>query len=277
MEEINLIVGCTWDIEQLDLIIELNKKYQDKKIRVSELYGSLRSSYIPLPSARPDYRIPNVNLEHFKEYVSKARDNNLGINYTCNGKFIESIEEIHRKESILGNAFKMLEDIGISNLTLSNPLLIEIAKKYCEIPIDISTIIHPTFIANLPIYTEWDVDKVHVSIYLNRNIPYLRRYNDAAKRHNIKPCLLANEFCMFGRSPCLGILRDACYSCSSTGGNNEGYFANWPFARCHNARMENLVAWISAPFILPQYLRFYKKETDCYRRLPKSVGEFNLY
>lgn len=261
MKEINLIVGCTWDFEQLDLIIRLNKKHQDKNIRVSELYGSLRSSYIPLPSARPDYRIPNVNIDHFRRFVAKARDNNIGINYTCNGTFIGSIEEIHTTENVIGDSFKMLEEIGIFRLTLSNPLLIEIARAYCVIPIDISTILHPTFIASLPTYSEWNVDKVHMNVYLNRNIQYLKKYNDAAQKYRIRPCLITNEFCMFGASPCSGILRDACYNCSTTGGNEKGYFSNWPFERCHTARMENPVAWLSACFILPQHLRFYRKET----------------
>lgn len=261
MEEIKFIVGCTWDIEQLDLIIELNKKYQGNNIRVSELYGSLRSSYIPLPSARPDYRIPNIGIGPFKRFVAKARDNNIGINYTCNGTFVESVEEIYEKRNILVDAFKILEDVGISRLTFSNPLLIEIAEEFCDIPIDISTILHPTFIANIQTYSEWNVDKVYVNIYLNRDIQFLKRYNSAAKKYNIRPSLMVNEFCMFGATPCLGIQRDACYACSTSGGNEKGYFSNWPFDRCHTARMENAVAWLSACFILPQHLRFYKKET----------------
>jgi hypothetical protein len=261
MEEITLIIGCTWDFEQLDLIIELNKKYQDRKIRVSELYGSLRSSYIPLPSARPDYRIPNVSLAHFKKYVAKARDNHIGINYACNGTLIDGVKQLHKKKGIFGDTFKMLEDVGVSRLMFSNPLLIEIAKEYCTVPIDISTIFHPTFIANLPIYAEWNVDKVHMNIYLNRDIQFLKKYNDAAKKYNIRPCLLANEFCMFGLSPCSGIMRDACYNCSTAGGNEKDYFSNWPFARCHNARRGNPVAWLIACFILPQHLKFYKEQT----------------
>lgn len=261
MENINLVVGCTWDFEQLDLIIKSNEEYKDKRIGICELYGSLRSSYIHLPSARPNYRIPDVDFNHFRKFVAKARDNNVGINYTCNGSFTEPIAEVYRRKNILRDAFQMLEDVGVSRFTFSNPLLIEIAKKNCNIPVDISTIIHPTFLTNLPVYGAWNVDKVYTNIYLNRNVPFLKKYNNVANKYNIRPCLIVNEFCMFGLSPCSGILRDACYNCSTAGGNENGYFCNWPYGRCHSARMENVVSWLSACFILPQHLRFYKKET----------------
>lgn len=262
MTEIKLMVGCTWDPSQLDLIAVLNEQYNSKNIKITEMYGSLRADYIKLPSARPDYRLPDINIKEFELYIKKASDKNISINYSCNGTFAGTVQDMARNEKQLARLFKSLEDIGVSRLTLAHPLLIEIANASCRLPIEISTILHSSTLANLSVYRNWRVDKVCLNLYLNRDFSFLRVYNKMARKYGISVSLIANEFCMFGSSPCHGILRQACYDQSSNGGNSSKHFSNWPFSRCHAARKENPSSWLKAGFILPQHLRKYLELTS---------------
>lgn len=257
MAAIKLMVGCTWEPAQLEFIAVLNDKYNAKNIRIASMYGSLRTEYIKLPSARPNYRLPDIKIKEFERYVKKANDKNIAINYSCNGSFVGSVQDIVQNEQQICRLFQSLEDIGISRLILTHPLLIEMANAACKLPIEISTILHSSNLANLSVYRNWRVDKVCTNLYLNRDFSFLNAYNKRASEYGISVSLIANEFCMFGSSPCHGILRQACYDHSSCGGNFSKHFANWPFSRCHAARKTEPSSWLKAAFILPQHMRKY--------------------
>lgn len=256
-----LSVGCTWDRRLLDMIAELNEQHAKSGIQVTELYGSLKSHDTGVPSARPDFRLPQIDINEFRKYVLQARSLDIDVNYTCNATMHCSVEELFSKRQLFADFFKFLEDAGVARLTIANPLLIEIANASCKLPLDISTILHPNIIAQIPIYASWRADRVCLDIYRNRDISFLRDYNQTATTHGVAPVLIVNEFCMFGGAPCLGLLRQACYEHSSMGGNEFQRFANWPFSRCHTARMNSLYSWLQARFILPQHLATYTRLT----------------
>lgn len=261
MPEINLMVGYVWDNRQLAQILRLNDQYSDKGIRINEVYGSMRSSVISLPSARPDFRIPKVSLNSFEEQVATLIKNGVAINYTCNSTLNNNVKYIQKQESDYIKWFKYLEEVGVSRVTVANPLLIEILRSCSNLPIEISTIMNPTYISSLKYYKEWGVDKVCLNIYMNRNINQLNDFQKYALSLGIDIQLIVNEFCSYGSSPCLGLLRGACFEHSSNRGNKEKLFDGWPFNKCHQARMEDKTSWLRAPFILPQHLRTYQKLT----------------
>jgi collagenase-like PrtC family protease len=261
MNSTELIVGCTWDRNQLLEIAELNDRFAPQGIRVAELYGSMRSQYTCVPSARPDFRIPDIGFDEFKVFVSMARSFSIGVNYTCNATLHCSVHELFCQRERLSAFFKRLEDMGVARLTISNPLLIEIACEACDLPMSISTIFHPNVISQIPVYSEWRADRICLDIYRNRDISFLRDFNRAATALGIAPVLIANEFCMYGNTPCHGILRQSCYEHSSLGGNEQQRFSGWPFSRCHAERMKHLHSWLQARFILPQHLDTYTRLT----------------
>ena len=257
--------GSTWNIEQLESIIKINKEYEKGKIVISELYGSLRNKHIPLLSARADYRIPECDIEDFKKYVQKARENDIEINYTCNAPLVNSVHEIFAAEEEYAKWFIFLEEIGVNRVTVANPLLLGIIDKYAfKLKIEISTIMHSSFATNLDYYQNYNIDRICPNIYLNRNWSFLKEYNRVAEQKGIEVQLLANEFCMYGSTPCFGVYRLACYTQSSFGGNEEMLYDNWPFNECAKARAKNPSSWLKAPFILPQHLHFYMRETGVF-------------
>ncbi len=261
---IELSVGCTWDLAQLSSAEELNASSANGT-RVAEFYGSLQSTRLSLPSARPDFRLPDVDWEHFARFVKAASRAHIDVNYTCNATRQVSVADTWRNRNMHAEAFRKLETVGVARLTLADPLLIEIALQSCRLPIDVSTVMHPAMISQLPYYEEWRADRVCMSLYRNRDISFLQRFASAAGAYNISPVLMVNEFCMFGEATCLGLLRDACYAHSSLGGNPEELFDGWPFSRCHAQRIARPHSWLQAPFILPQHLPLYSELTGITR------------
>jgi len=258
---IELSVGNTWDIKQFKHICKLNRLYSAEEIRISEVYGSLRSDQLPFASARPDFRLPEISRNKFQAMIKAYTKEKIDVNYTCNAPMHSSVAELNSKRIVICDSFKYLEDSGVNRLTISNPLLIEMAIESCSLPMDVSTIINSCNISQLRVYREWRADRVCLNIYKNRDFNFLRHYFNAASNIGISPILIVNEFCMFGNTPCLGVLRDACYVHSSTGGNQEGHFDGWPFDRCHRERMNYPHSLLQSPFILPQHLNLYKEKT----------------
>lgn len=270
---IELNVGTDFDISVLRSIIEMNEKSDE--VKVTEVYGSLRSEYIDMPSARPDFRLSNSDKANFEEYIKVAAENGISINYTANASFNRSIDEYASKKEEISDVFKYLESVGVNSVIIANPLLVEIVTECTGLKIKISTIQGINKPSVIKHYAKGHVNKICADIYTNRNIPLLKAMQDEANKYNIEIELLANEICLYGDAPCSSILRSSCYTHSSMGGNKDKLFNNWPFERCQRARQEYPICWLKIPYILPQYLKYYKEHTGIHNF--KITGRTNTH
>lgn len=253
----NLIlnVGTNFHIYQLEHFIDLNNKYDG--IRIGSVFGSLRTDTINLSSARPDFRLAGVDKSTFESYVSIAHKNNIEVEYAANAPLNEDVSSVHaRLQEIISN-FRYLENIGVTRVILSNPLLMEIVSEYTNLKIKVSTIMGLNKPNAIKHYSEWNVDNICPDIYANRNLPLLKKLQLTAAQYGICLELLVNEVCFYGDAPCNNVLRTSCYQHSSMGGNPMKFFNDWPFQRCQSARDKNPICWLKIPFILPQHLQAY--------------------
>lgn len=252
-------VGTDFDKDVLSAIIEMNRTSQDAK--VTEVYGSLRTDVLDLPSARPDFRLSARTKLEFEQYVALARRNGITVNYAVNSPFSSSINTYHEQIGQTVSLLKYLEDVGVERIIVSNPLLMEIASEYTDLRLKVSTIQGVNRASAIKYYAASNVDGICPDIYVNRNIPLLRSMSAEAEKHGIELELLVNEICLFGDTPCSNTLRTACYAHSSLGGNPDALFDNWPFERCQAERKKHPVCWLKIPYILPQYVAYYRERT----------------
>ncbi len=270
---IELNVGTDFDISVLRSIIEMNETSEE--VKVTEVYGSLRSEYVDMPSARPDFRLSNSDRVNFEEYIKIAKKNGISINYTANASFSRAIDEYAGKKNEICDVFRYLESVGVNSVIVANPLLVEMVEECTDLKIKISTIQGINKPSAIKHYANGHVYKICADIYVNRNIPLLKAMQDEAKKYNIEIELLANEVCLFGDAPCSNVLRSSCYAHSSMGGNKNKLFNNWPFERCQRARQEYPICWLKIPYILPQYLKFYVEHTGIHNF--KITGRTNTH
>ena len=251
-------VGTDFDTDVLSAIIEMNRTSQNAK--VTEVYGSLRTGVLNLPSARPDFRLSTCTKLEFEKYVAFARRNGIAVNYAVNSPFSSSIDAYHEQIEEIASLLKYLENVGVERIIVSNPLLMEIASEYTNLKLKISTIQGVNRASAIKYYAAYNVDRICPDIYVNRNIPLLQSMSTEAEKHGMGLELLANEICLFGDTPCSNTLRSACYSHSSLGGNPNSLFNNWPFERCQTERKRHPVCWLKIPYILPQYVAYYQEQ-----------------
>lgn len=255
---INLVIGTSFKLEQLDRIIKKNK--ENKSVKVKGVYGSLRSDVLFGKSARPDFRLAGTSISDFVKFVQKSNENSIEVNYTLNAPLIESVSYLYKKQTEIHSTIYLLQEIGIKRIIISNPLLISVIRDISNIPIEISCIMGSNNYGDIDIYDTWGVDTICLDIYKNRDIDFLKKYNSIAQKKKIDIQLIANEFCMYGDVPCSNIFRQSCYNHSALGGNPKNYFNGWPFKFCEQERLKSKVSWLKAPFILPQYMSFYETE-----------------
>ena len=106
-KEIRFTVGTNFDLEQIEHFIEINERYQDKKI--ASVYGSLSTKEINLASARPNFRLGKADRNTFEQYVKKALAHNISIDYTANASMNMSIADMYAAKEDLIDTFKYLE------------------------------------------------------------------------------------------------------------------------------------------------------------------------
>ena len=250
---IKLMVGNNFQTDFIDKLVELNKKHESDLIRVNEVFGSIRSLNT-LKTARPDFRVPDVNIKDFEFMNSKLYDNNIKINYTINSPIVN-----HNtlKEKEVEEFIQTLRKYKVSRVTVAHPLLMKVISQVSDMPIEISTIYkleHSRQLFDLKEFAP-NISKLCCHVFFNRNRFMLEEQKKYCDQLGIEFELIANEFCI---QHC--IVRDQCYHAHVMNKTVEDtlLFGNWPMGYCISHRERKPEEWLLANFILPQHMNIYK-------------------
>ncbi len=191
---IKLMVGNNFQMDFIDNLIKLNKKYENSSIKVNEVFGSIRLLNV-LKTARPDFRVPDISLNDFETINSKLDDNNIKINYTINTPIVD-----HKKlkESEVEAFMNLLKKYKVSRVTVAHPLLMKVISQVSNMPIEISTIYkleHPRQLIDLKEFAP-NINKLCCHVYYNRNKFILEEQKRHCDELDIEFELIANEFCI---------------------------------------------------------------------------------
>ena len=195
-----------------NLVAELNQKAY--KGQVKELYGSLRSSYSKLPTARPDFRLEQREWTYLEKYIQECHKHGLIFNYTMNASFIGSLSEISSNYDDLVESLHKLEEIGVDRVTCSHPLLMEIVCKHTNLPIEVSTIMNISSLqAPAGLKEKYpNINKICMGIDKVRNIDFVKQLNSVCQALDIELEVMVSEFCMSNQNmSCNNSLRSSCY------------------------------------------------------------------
>ena len=108
-----------------DKLIEELKKYP-----VYEVYGKLQEDYIG--GGRPSNTLKSVDKTRLEEHVKKVRDSNIKFNYLLNGACLANKEQDVEWQKNVREFLDYLKEIGVNALTVTNPFLLQIIKKYYD-------------------------------------------------------------------------------------------------------------------------------------------------
>jgi len=254
---INYMIGNTWDFTLLDEIERLNDDYSELNVRISEIYGSLSDN--PLGTARPDYRIPSMLVKKQKDFIQKAVDKNLIVNYTINIPCFGSLEHLKEVENEFYDFVSRLVDFGVQRFTITHPLIIMLVKrKFPNISIELSTIAHVSSVNQLTLYAQLGVDKICMNLMKNRDFTFLINFREACDKNDIEVELMVNEFCLY---EC--IFRNSCYQLHGhTHTDERSYlYDDYTLGHCTIIKKMQPSEWLKARFIRPEDIGKYVETT----------------
>ena len=269
-------VGCNFDFEIIDKAVELNEKYEGKA-EIKEWFGSDASNHFV--TARPQWRLPDIKEEDFKEFIKRSRDNGIYFNYTMN-----SIQPYGSKKEMLAHKqdiqdlVKKLEDYGVYRSTFANPMMGMFIREVSNIELEISCITHIDTVTQLKYFHDTlGVNKFCNSILKNRDRDFLKNAADYCNENGIILELLANEFCgVAGQGYATHCpYRDSCYLCHATNVTKEDSmsYKNYPMHFCMFARDDHSEeAWLRMRWIRPEDLHYYNDIGINYFKISGRTG-----
>lgn len=243
-----LNAGNLWTPDYLDKVISLNEQHKDV-IQVKSLFGSISKL---TPTARSADRIPYLEWGSIDRFVDKAKKNGINIRYTLNASCLGSIQDFkHIWDSKLKDDVKELHAIGVDEwIVTSAMLLMQLRDMFPDDFLEVSTIAEVSTPYDAVRWMGIGADGVNISTNINRDFDAIKGIISTG----IEVSILANEACLY-RCP----YRRDCYNFSSHDSErSEELFDYYPFRHCNLIRMGDLVEWIKARLVLPQWMAKYQ-------------------
>ena len=256
-------VGCNFDPSVIDKAVELNEKYKGKA-EIKEWFGSDLQNH--MVTARPQWRLPNIQQKDFEKFIRDSRDHGIVFNYTMNSiqPYGSKVEMLKHKKEIQDFA-KYLEDIGVYRITFANPMMGMFIREVSNIELEVSCIAHIDTVTQFKYYHEHlGVNKFCNSLLKNRDRDFLANAAKYCNENGIILELLANEFCgVAGKGYATHcVYRDSCYLCHATNVTKEDSMSydNYPMHFCMTARDDHSdESWLRMRWIRPEDLHYYNE------------------
>ena len=218
---------------------------------VSEIYGKLPSDLVG--GGRPSYMGTPLSRSELRDYVSLMQDKGIAFNYLLNSSCLGNREWTAGWQKRLMKLLDRLGDMGIRNLTVSTPYLLELIKGR-----------RPAFRVKVGIFAEIDTpsrarfweelgaDALTLeSLTINRDFGRLRAIRDAV---SIPLQLIANHICM-PDCPLQSYHQNGFAHASDGSGS---LFIDYCLFRCSRRRMEDPSLFVRSPWIRPEDLSAYE-------------------
>jgi collagenase-like PrtC family protease len=272
---INLTIGCNFDPQLIDDVVQLNSLSNNVKIK--ELYGSDKQNH--LLTARPKYRLPSIKQYDFEDYIRRLKDYGLSFNYTMNAFYLGTKRDLLTLKGSIVEKVNFLTSCGVDTITISNPLLAEIIReKNSQVKIAISTIAHIDTVTQIKILNErYGISKVYNNILKNRSIKFLSNAQKYCNQNSIELTLIANEFCANTSTDNINtthcVFRDSCFLCHSQNETKEddSIINGFPMQNCISTRTCKS-AWLKSHFIRPEDMKKYKSIGICSYKITGRTG-----
>lgn len=240
-------VPAIFDKDYIDQLIELNNKYQNSK--VIETYGCI--PYDNVGSSRVGTQLPETTLENLKEYICYSKENGIGFNYIMNATCHGDISNIKLNE-ILHKQINILEKIGVENITVSTPYLLEFLKRnYPNINLIASINMCASSVSQVLQLKEMGASRIVLDRNINRNYKLLK---NIISNCNVDYELLANSLCL---PFCIMHQYHNNLNSHYKQGSNDEFVQCFPYAKCFSMYIENPILMLCSGWIRPEDLNNY--------------------
>lgn len=234
-----------------ETIIKFNEfNNQQKNSLVHETYGQLTEGYL-IKSGREKECLPKLGIKELEKYVDFSLKNGIKFNYTLNPACLGNMEFTRQGEKEIKRLLKDLWNIGIRDLTISSPVLIEIANlSGIEFNIKVSAIGHVDSITKLKFYKDLGVKRVVIEPDTYRDFSKLKQmslcFNDGVE-------IIINDTCYKNCPYKIFHYNHEAHS-NDRISQIKGYF----FMRCGIQKSYNLRNYLKLNWIRPENIKLYE-------------------
>jgi collagenase-like PrtC family protease len=256
-------LGCNFDPDLIGKVAALNAKYRDQGVQVDEFYGSDRQH--AFLAARPDFRLPAIDMAFLEQYVKDSLAAGIRFNYTMNSINPGSKSELARMKTDIQEFVLWLEKIGVYRITVANLLIAELIREVSQIKIELSTIAHVDTVSQLKYLKEtFGIDKVCGNLAKNRNKRFLKQAADTCATLGMQYEIMLNEFCGVGTpdgSTTHCTFRDSCYIAHASDKSQADamQFDTFPMKYCITARKLDVSSWLKLRWVRPEDIYRYEQ------------------
>lgn len=232
---------------------------------VTEIYGKLPHDVVG--GGRPDYMAGALSRRKLEDYVRAVQREGMAFNYLLNSACLGNREwtrDFHKK---LHRQLEWLQSIGVKNLTISTPYLMQLVKKY-----------YPDFSIKVGIYAQVDTVKrarywedlgasaiVLESFSINRDFKRLEEIRAAVRCDLV---LIANHFC---QPNCPYQIQHQNGHAHSSG-EHCSFYIDYPLIQCQYARLKRPGLMVAAQWIRPEDLaRYEEMGFDHFKLLERNI------
>lgn len=228
---------------------------QVKEYPVYEIYGKMKSDLIG--GGRPDNTLKNIDKEVFENHVKKVREEKIRFNYLLNGSCLSNNEQSLEWQKSFINFIMYLRSVGVNALTITNPYILMLVKKYFkdDFKIRVSTFACIDSYNKAKYWEELGADYLCVDfVKVNRDFRTLKNMVDNLKTAKVE--ILVTNSCL-KNCPMIYTHTNA-LSHASNKNNNSNEYEDWGLFYCQKKELENIEEYIKSPWVRPEDIQCYE-------------------
>lgn len=226
-----------------------------RKYPVVELYGKLRQDAVG--GGRAPYQLAPVTRKGLEDHVRHARAAGFGFNYLLNSSCMGNRELTRKGQREIEELLEWVSSIGVQAVTVASPYLLKLIKtRFPAIKVRISLFAGADRVQKVKMWEDLGADCVVLdSILVNRELHTLEQIRKAV-RCDLE--LLVNNNCLMGCAWSPSHMNAIAHTAQSWH-ENKGYFIDWCFLKCTEAKLRDPINYIRSEWIRPEDLHVYEE------------------
>lgn len=226
-----------------------------KKYPIYEVYGKLNIDLIG--GGRPTNYLKELDKTSFEEHVKIVRDNGINFNYLLNSACLENLNQDNRWVDNILEFLNYLKSVGVNHLTICNPYLLELVKKYFkeDFVVRISSFACIDSFNKAKYWEDLGADILCLDFCkVNRDFKMLKYMKDNL---NCKLELLCTNSCLKDCPMIHTHVNDLAHA--SKYNSDVKSYEDWGLNFCQRYQLNNLEEYIKSPWIRPEDIKYYEE------------------
>ncbi len=241
----NLRIAVNWDEKLLDNIGDLP---------VKSMFGILPGDIVG--GGRPTAALARITKDDAEKYIKKVRSQGISFNYLMNAACLDNREFTKEWNNQFSEHIQWLDSIGVDQLTVSIPYLIQkVKKQYPHIKISTSIFDRINTVERAKYFEKLGADDIVIDPNCNRELSLIKKIRKSVKT---EMTIYVNGHCLYQCPYSFYHAENLAHS-SQSWHTSKGYYVEYCWLSCMKTRLENPAELIRSIWVRPEDLSRYEE------------------